>query len=121
LSGWLSWFVDPLPQRFMLPATGLLMLGLDWLLFPGEAATGGLATPLTAIVGFAAGSLGTYFLQRRFALNSHPVSLMKAVLAGLFVGVPLPMAGTLVGGWILATSGLANLKNRILKQQLFRK
>jgi hypothetical protein len=42
-------------------------------------------------------------------------------LAGLFVGVPFPMAGTLVGAWVLATSGLATVKNRLFGRQLFRK
>jgi hypothetical protein len=120
LSGWLSWLVDPFPQRFMLPATGLLMLALDWFLFSGEAATVGLAAPAAAVFGFLAGSLGAYRLQRRFGLDSRPAALGKALLAGLFVGVPFPMAGTLVGAWVLATSGLAMLKNRLLSRSLFR-
>jgi hypothetical protein len=119
LSGWVSWLLDPLPQRFMLPATGLLMLGLDWLLFSGEAATLGMAAPLTAAGGFLAGSFGTYYLQRRYGLDNHPAALAKAVLAGLFVGVPFPMAGTLAGAWVLATSGLASVKSRFLKNRLF--
>jgi hypothetical protein len=121
LSGWLSWLVDPLPQRFMLPATGLMMLGLDWFLFSGEAATVGLAAPAAAVFGFLAGSLGAYHLQRRFGLDSRLAALGKALLAGLFVGVPFPMAGTIVGAWVLATSGLAAVKNRFFKRQLFRK
>jgi len=121
VSGWVSWLFDPLPQRFMLPATGLLMLGLDWFLFSGEAATMGLAAPATAVFGFLAGGFGAYVLQRRFGLDSQPVAIAKAVLAGAFVGIPFPMAGTLAGAWVLATSGLAGLKSRLLKDRLFRK
>jgi hypothetical protein len=121
LSGWVSWLFDPLPQRFMLPATGLLMLGLDWFLFSGEAATVGLAAPATAVFGFLAGSIGTYQLQRRFGLDSRPVAIGKALLAGLFVGVPFPMAGSLVGAWVLASSGLATVKQRFLSRHLARK
>jgi hypothetical protein len=110
VSGWLHWLVDPLPQRFMLPATGILMLGLDWLLFPKEAATLGLALPFTMLFGFLAGSFGTYHLQRRYAQNTRPAALLKALLAGAFVGAPLPLAGTMVGAWVLASSGLAGLK-----------
>jgi hypothetical protein len=119
-SGLFDWLTDPLPQRFLLPATGLLMLGLDWLLFPKEAATAGLAIPITSIVGFLAGSIGAYHLQRRFGLNTRPVAAAKAFLAGFFVGLPFPLAGSLVGGWVLATSGLAELKNRLLKGRFFR-
>jgi hypothetical protein len=120
-AGWFRWLFDPMPQRFMLPATGLLMLGLDWFLFSGEAATVGLAAPATAFFGFLAGSLGAYQLQRRFGLDSRPAALAKSLLAGLFVGVPFPMAGTIVGAWVLATSGLASLKSRFINKQLFRK
>ena len=120
-TGWLGWLIDPVPQRFLLPATGLWILCLDWLLFPKEAATLGLAAPATSIVGFLAGSLGVYHLQRRYALNKRPVACLKALLAGILVGVPFPLAGTLVGGWILATSGLAGLKGRLLKEGLIRK
>ena len=31
-----DWLLDPLPKRFMIPATGLLIMGLDWLLFSEE-------------------------------------------------------------------------------------
>ncbi len=117
-SEWASWLFDPAPQRFMLPATGLLMLGLDWFLFSGEVATAGLATPATAVLGFLAGSIGTYVLQRRFGLDTKATALGKGLLAGLFVGVPFPMAGTLVGAWVLATAGLVGLKNRFLKSAL---
>jgi hypothetical protein len=120
-SGWLHWLVDPFPQRFLLPATGLLIVGLDWLLFPKEAATLGLATPLTSIVGFLAGSLGAYHLQRQYGLNTRSAAVLKSILAGFLVGVPFPIAGTLVGGWILATSGLAGLKTRLLKAGFFHK
>ncbi len=33
------------------PATGGLVLALDWLLFSGEALSAGVATPLTATLG----------------------------------------------------------------------
>ena len=119
--GWFSWLTDPLPERFLLPATGLLILGLDWLLFPKEAASLLVATPVTAVFGFLAGSFGAYHLQRRYGLNTKPVALLKGLLAGLLVGVPFPLAGTIVGGWILATSGLAELRSRLVSGGLLRR
>lgn len=119
--GWLDWLLGPVPERFLLPATGLWIMGLDWLLFPKEAVTLGLATPATAIIGFLAGSIGAYHLQRRYALNAPAAALLKSLMAGFLVGVPFPLAGTLVGGWILATSGLADWKRRLWKQQPIRK
>jgi hypothetical protein len=117
-AGIFAWLTDPLPGNLMLPATGLLVLGLDWLLFPPEAATLGLSTPLAAIFGFLAGSMGTYHLQTRYAGDTGWKAWLKALAAGLVVGVPFPMAGTMVGAWILASSGLASWKNRLLNNSL---
>lgn len=104
------WFVDRDPQRWLLPATGLLILGLDWLLFPGDVMTFGLGTP---VIGFLLGSWGTFQLQRRFAGDDTKVATAKAILAGLVVGVPFALAGTVVGGWILVASGLSTLRDRL--------
>jgi hypothetical protein len=97
----------------LLPATGLWILALDWLLFSQDTVTLGLSTPLTALVGFLAGSAGTYLFQHRSARDDRPTSVLKALLAGLVVGVPFPLAGTVVGAWVLARSGLADLKDRL--------
>jgi hypothetical protein len=121
LSGWLDWLTDPLPQRFMLPATGLLIMGLDWLFFSEEAATLGLAIPMTSLVGFLAGSVGTYVLQRRYGLDTRPAAWLKGLLAGVLVAIPFPLAGTLAGAWILTTSGLIGLKQRLWKERVGRR
>jgi hypothetical protein len=105
----------------MLPATGLLVMGLDWLLFSKEAASLGLAVPLTSVVGFLAGTLGTYHLQRKYGLDTRPAAWLKSLFAGVLVGVPFPLAGTLAGAWILANSGLAGLKSRLWKDRFMRR
>ena len=121
LSGWFDWLTDPLPKRFMLPATGLLIMCLDWMLFSEEAATFGIAIPFTSVFGFIAGSLGTYHIQTRYGLNSKPAAGLKALLAGFLVGIPFPLAGTIAGAWILANSGLAGLRWRLLKDRFSRR
>jgi hypothetical protein len=120
-SSWIDWLTDPLPKRLMLPATGLLIMGLDWLLFSEEAASFGLLIPFTSLVGFLAGSIGTYHLQTRYGRNTKPVAWLKGLLAGILVGIPFPLAGTLAGGWILASSGLAGLRWRLLKNRFSRR
>jgi hypothetical protein len=117
LSAWFDWLTDPLPRRFMLPATGLLIMGLDWLLFSQEAASFGLLIPFTSLTGFSLGSLGTYLLQTRYARDRKPAALLKGLLAGVLVGIPFPLAGTFAGAWILTMSGLAGLKWRLLKNR----
>ena len=121
LSGWFDWLTDPLPKRFMLPATGLLIMGLDWLLFSEEAATLGLAIPFTSIFGFLAGAIGTYHLQTRYGRDSRGPAWLKGLLGGVLVGIPFPLAGTLAGAWILANSGLAGLRWRLFKDRFSRR
>ena len=85
---------------------------LDWLLFSSNAITAGLGTPIIIVLGFVLGSAGTYFLQRRFAGDIPWKALLKAVFSGIVVGVPWPLAGTLIGGWVLFFSGLGNVKKK---------
>ncbi len=118
---WFDWLTDPLPKRFMLPATGLLIMGLDWLLFSEEAASFGVLIPLTSTIGFLAGSIGTYLLQTRHGHDTKLAAGLKGLLAGALVGIPFPLAGTIVGGIILAGSGLAGIRWRILQSTFARR
>src|SRR6476620_1944810 len=120
-SSWFDWLTDPMPKRFMLPATGLLIMGLDWLLFSEEAASFGLLIPFTSLVGFLAGTIGAYHLQTRHGLDSKPIAALKGLLAGVLVAIPFPLAGTMVGGAILASSRLAGLRWRLLKSRFGRR
>jgi hypothetical protein len=120
-SSWFDWLTDPLPKRFMLPATGLLIMGLDWLLFSEDVASFGLLIPLTPLVGLVAGGIGTYLLQTRYGQDSKLAAGLKGLLAGILVGIPFPLAGTLAGGAILASSGLAGLRWRLLRSRFARR
>jgi hypothetical protein len=115
-SNWLAWLTQPLPDRLLLPLAGVWIIGLDWLLFTQESVTLGLATPLAAVLGFVLGGTGVYQFQRRFAGDPAGKAMLKAMLAGLIVGIPIPLAGTVVGGWIVAMSGLAHFKERFLRR-----
>lgn len=96
-------------STFLHPASGALILGLDWLLFSGTVVTLGLSTVSSIGGGFLLGGLGTAWIQRSYGGDGVGASLGKGVLAGLTVGLPLPIAGTAVGGGILALSGLNRL------------
>ena len=73
---------------FLHPASGALILGADWLLFSGTAATGGLAMALTVPLGFLIGAIGTTATQRFMANESWGKAVGKGFLAGLAVGAP---------------------------------
>lgn len=99
-------------RSFLHPAAGALILGLDWLLFGGTAATGGAGLALSVVLGFLIGGLGTGLIQRIVAKDGVGAALMKGLVAGIVVGLPFPIGGTIVGGAVLASSGLDQLKRR---------
>ncbi len=101
----MNWLVDP-KRGLLLPLTGIWILALDWLLFSSNLMTAGIATPIVVGVGFVLGALGTLILQRWVAGDSLWKASLKALAAGIVVGIPWPLTGTLVGGWILLASGV---------------
>lgn len=104
-------------RRLYHAASGASILAIDWLLFSGNILSGGMATLPAMLLGFALGGVSTALIQRLVAGDSIFKSLAKALAAGLIVGAPTPVAGTALGGVILAVSGLSKsqLKTRIGK------
>ncbi len=99
------WLVDP-DRGQLLPLAGIWILALDWLLFSSNLLTAGLATPVVMAIGFILGGGGTLILQKWIAKDPLWKALVKALVAGLVVGAPWPLAGTLVGGWVLLAAGM---------------
>ena len=112
--GLVRWLFNPGQRRFILPATGLWILVLDWLLFSSSVLSAWLATPVVMVLGFVLGSVGAFLAQRKAAHDAFPSASFKALLAGVVVGLPWPIGGTLVGGWVLLTSGLADARKEIM-------
>ena len=88
------------------PLSGLVMLGLDWVLFGGELLSGFVLEPLLVPLGALAGFISTFLIERRYAGRSLGRSLLAAAFGALVVGVPWPVTGTLIGFAVLALSGL---------------
>ena len=112
--GLVRWLFYPKRRRFMLPATGAWILAMDWLLFSANALSAWLATPVVMVVGFVLGSAGAYLMQRKAAHDAPFKAVLKAGLAGIVVGLPWPIGGTLVGGWVLLSSGLGDARKEIV-------
>jgi hypothetical protein len=112
--GLVRWLFNPKKRRFILPATGAWILVLDWLLFSSNVFSAWLATPVVMLLGFVLGSGGTFLIQRKAADDASWSAALKAVLAGIVVGLPWPIGGTLVGGGVLLTSGLADARKEIM-------
>jgi hypothetical protein len=112
--GRLRWLLDPEKGRILLPASGLWILALDWLLFSSNALTLGLATPIVSTIGCVLGGMGVFFLQRRFGKVNAVKSALKALVSAAVVGAPLPLTGTIVGAGVLLFSGLGKAKSEVL-------
>ena len=104
MSRHVSWVMDP-KRGMLLPLTGIWILALDWLLFSSNVLTAGIATPVVVAIGFFVGGIGTLILQKRVAGDSLWKAVLKAIAAGVVVGVPWPLTGSLLGGWILLAAG----------------
>ena len=73
-----------------------------------------LATPVVMLIGFALGSAGAFLVQRRYADEPLWSAAMKALLAGIVVGLPWPIGGTIIGGWVLLNSGLTDARKEMV-------
>ena len=110
----MNWFFNPKQRRFIVPATGAWILVLDWVLFSSNVLSAWLATPVVMLLGFVLGSGGAFLAQRRAANESLWGAATKAFLAGIVVALPWPIGGTLLGGWVLLASGLANARKEFM-------
>lgn len=97
---------------FLHPAAGGLILGADWLLFSGTVSSGGFALPVSVVLGFLSGFIGVTCVQRLVGNDGLGRALLKGLLSGVVVGLPFPIGGTLLGGAVLANSGLDQMRRR---------
>jgi hypothetical protein len=88
------------------PWSGVTILGLDWALFGGNLLSGFVLTPLLIALGAVSGFAAIFWIERRRAGRSFRHSLFAALLAAVVVGAPMPLGGTVVGGLVIALSGL---------------
>ena len=93
-------------NTFYHPASGVVILALDWLLFTSDLMTDFLALPVMCVLGFLATFPIVLAIQRAWGRNSWSSAIGKAFLGAFMVGLPFPVTGTLLGAGILALSGL---------------
>lgn len=98
------------PKRALHPASAALILGADWLLFSGTALSAGTGVLLSMTLGFTVGTVAVTLLQHYMHRDKWPTALLKGFASGLVVGAPFPIGGTVLGGSILALSGLDSFR-----------
>jgi len=101
---------SPQPRKkfWLHPASGLLILGVDWLFFAEEVATLELTLPLSCFLAFVVTTAGVFWIQRKKNADSFGAAAAKALLGGFLAGLPTPIGGTLLGTGVLILSGLSS-------------
>ena len=107
---------DPPPPRrtkfWLHPASGLLILAVDWFFFAPEFMTAEIAAIITSPLAFIITTAGVFWIQRRRNGDSFGGALLKALLGGVLAGIPTPISGTIFGTLVLALSGLRSWNQR---------
>ena len=93
-------------NTFYHPASGVVILGLDWLAFGTDALTGFFALPELCVLSFLASFAAVLMIQVKWSKDKLPVAIGKSFLGAFLVGLPTPITGTILGAAILALSGL---------------
>lgn len=99
-------FVEPRPKPFFQRASGAAILTVDWLCFGLEWQLGPLSMAAMSVAAFVATYAVVWKVQTRLGGDDARRAHAKALLGALAAGAPFPVTGTVVGGLILALSGL---------------
>ena len=86
--------------------SGAWILLIDNLFFVGTISTGGLSLPISCILAFLTGSLGVFLIEKLINKNSFNQSFLRGLIAGILSGIPISIAGTVYGAWVLAMAGI---------------
>jgi hypothetical protein len=100
-------------KRFWLhPASGVLILAVDWFFFGPEFVTAEAAAIITCPLAFIVTTIGVCWIQRRKHGDSRKAALVKGFIGGVLAGIPTSISGTIFGTAVLVLSGLSNWRQR---------
>lgn len=86
--------------------SGAWIFLIDNFFFGVTAMTGGLAVPLSCALAFLTGGAGVFLIQKLINKDSFGQAFARGLMAGVLAGIPISIAGTVYGGWVLAMSGM---------------
>lgn len=102
----------PRKKFWLHPASGLLILAVDWFFFAPEAMTGEIAAILTSPLAFLIVTAGVFLIQRKRNGDSVSGAFLKALLGGIVAAIPTSIGGTILGTLVLVLSGLSSWNQR---------
>jgi hypothetical protein len=98
--------LEPRSRPFFQRASGAAILAVDWLCFGLEWELGPVSMAAMSVTAFVVTYAVVWKVQTRLGGDDARRAHGKAFLGALAAGVPFPVTGTVVGGLILALSGL---------------
>ena len=108
-------------KTFYHPASGVIILGLDILLFGPDLLFGVFALPVTCALAFLVTLPLVFLVQTKWSGDTRAVAFGKAFLGAFMAGLPFSIAGTIYGAAIIALSGLPHhpleMAKRLLNRQ----
>jgi hypothetical protein len=94
------------------PASGALILAVDWFFFGPEFVTAEAAAVITCPLAFLVTTAGVFWIQRRKQGDSFKSAMLKALLGGVLAGIPTSISGTIFGTAVLVLSGMSSWNQR---------
>ncbi len=91
---------------FYHPASGVVILGVDLLVFGPEMLSGFLDTPIMCVLAFVATLPLVFLIQLNWSRDSIASAFGKAFLGAFLAGLPFSITGTMFGAAVLMLSGL---------------
>ena len=99
------------------PVSGALILFFDNLFFAPEALTAELGWVVAGPLAFLLTTACVFMVQKFRSRDSFLAAAAKGLFGGLLAGIPLNIAGTVVGSLVLILSGMSALNRKNGGQQ----
>ena len=77
-------------RTFYHPASGVVILGLDWLAFGTDFFTGAIAIPIVCVLSFLVSFALVFAVQRKWTRDTVSAALGKSFLGAFLVGLAFP-------------------------------
>ena len=93
-------------RTFYHPASGVVILGIDLLVFGPEMLSGFLDTPIMCVLAFLVTLPLVFLIQLKWSKDAVAGAFGKAFLGAFLAGLPFSITGTMLGAAVLALAGL---------------